>query len=118
MNTEDTTCAPKLVIDGTKVDFLDTELSEHRGAHDAGLDGDVQDALFDNLAVNTRSRVQFLAVGVDVTVAWVDVTPLFVGVSFEGWLVRLLAAGTLVLCFLVGFLGLLWLNIQLRGVGK
>lgn len=41
MDTENAAGATKLVVDSAKVDFLDSKLTEHRGAHDTGLDSDV-----------------------------------------------------------------------------
>lgn len=66
MDAKDTTSAAKLVVDGTKVDLLDPELSQQRCAHDAWFDGDVEDALANNGSINSLVGMTLLAVGVEV----------------------------------------------------
>lgn len=75
MDAEDAAGAAELVVDGAEVDLPDAKLAQQGGAHDAGLDGDVEDALGHDAAVDDGGRVQLLAVGEDVAVAGVDVAP-------------------------------------------
>lgn len=119
VNAEDTSRAPKLVVDGAKIDFLDAELAEHGGTHDARLNGDVEGALRDQRSVNMRGRMELLAVWVDMAILGIDITPLLVGVGPHQWrLVGLLAGGTLVTGLSLGSLGHCFLHVCLRGVRK
>lgn len=63
--------------------------------------------------------MELLAIGVDVAVLGVDVTPLLFGIGpLQKRLVGLLACGTFVLGLSLRFLGLFLLHVRVRGVGK
>ena len=71
MDAEDATCATELVVDGAKVYLFDAELAKQRRAHDAGLHGNVQNALADDLGVDTLETDEALAVRIQVALATV-----------------------------------------------
>lgn len=50
-DAHDSTTATEAVVEAAKVDGLDAELAQDRGAHDAWLDSDIQVGLFENLWV-------------------------------------------------------------------
>jgi hypothetical protein len=49
MDVQDTPCASKALIPTAKVDGPDTILAQHRSAHDAGLDSDIEIDLVEDL---------------------------------------------------------------------
>jgi hypothetical protein len=67
MDTKDTTSAAKLVVDCTKVDLLDPELSQQRCAHDTWFDGNVEDALANDGSIDSLVGMTLLAVGVEMS---------------------------------------------------
>lgn len=88
VNAENTTSSTKLVVDSAEVDLFDTELTQHGGAHDARLDGNVESTLSDERSIDSRGRVKLLAIGVDVAVLGINITPvLFRPGSGKSWLI-------------------------------
>lgn len=69
MDAKNTTGAAKFVVDGAKVDLLDAELSKKTGAHDARFDRNVKNTLSQNGAFNSWGTVEFLSVGVQMTLS-------------------------------------------------
>lgn len=49
MNVEDAACAAEALVPAAKVDGADAVLAQHGGAHDAGLDRDIEVGLVENL---------------------------------------------------------------------
>jgi hypothetical protein len=78
VDAEDASGATKFVVDGAKVDLADAQLAEQTGAHDAGLDGNVENGLGDDRARHAGVGVDLLAIGVEVA------APDVLGVV-EGW---------------------------------
>lgn len=113
VDAEDSTGASKFVVDGAKVDLLDSNLAKERGTHDARLNSDIEGALVENAAIHALLRVVLLTVGVQVALAAIFVT--FVGRSpFHGRDVRLSISLDDLLGWNVGLerggLGLTWLG--------
>jgi hypothetical protein len=62
MNAEHASRTTKFVVDGAKVYLFDAKLSKKRGAHDAGLDSDVENAFSNDFATDDFVGMKFLAI--------------------------------------------------------
>jgi len=75
VDAEDAASAAELVVYSTKIHLFDTVLAEKRGAHDTRLHSDVQDALCDDRLVHLRRGMEFLPIGIYMSVLRVNVAP-------------------------------------------
>lgn len=92
VDAEDAAGTTKFIVNSPEVYLLDAQLSEERGAHDARLNRDVEDALADDGLIDARRRVELLSERIDMAMPGINVAP---GVSIVIAGVRLLGPGRL-----------------------
>lgn len=95
MNSEHPASTSKLIVDGTKVYSFDSKLAQERSAHDAGLDSDIQGALFDDIRADAGSWMKLLTVRIKMAFGRINISPgaSFIVIVIQSFLVSFIGQG-------------------------